>query len=112
MIHLKHGVEVVKFSIFKQTLKVHSSVIQVRIDQGLVVNLISMGLKQQSQNRAEVDYTSALGNLFFDSDVTKKTFSLRASLAYKGSTLEKKYFIDSEPKGEVISSKIDRLAAI
>jgi hypothetical protein len=33
------------------------------------------------------------------------------SLAYK-STLEKQYFIDSEPKGEVISSKIDRLAAI
>ena len=33
------------------------------------------------------------------------------SLAYKG-TLEKQYFIDSEPKGEVISSKIDRLSAI
>ena len=33
------------------------------------------------------------------------------SLAYK-STLEKQYFIDSEPKGEVISSKIDRVAAI
>ena len=33
------------------------------------------------------------------------------SLAYKG-TLEKQYFIDSEPKGEVISSKIDQLAAI
>ena len=33
------------------------------------------------------------------------------SLAYK-STLEKQYFIDSEPKGEVISSKIDQLAAI
>ena len=32
-------------------------------------------------------------------------------LAYKG-TLEKQYFIDSEPKVEVISSKIDRLAAI
>ena len=27
-------------------------------------------------------------------------------------TLEEQYFIDSEPKGEVISSKIDRLAAI
>jgi hypothetical protein len=26
--------------------------------------------------------------------------------------LEEQYFIDSEPKGEVISSKIDRLAAI
>jgi hypothetical protein len=26
--------------------------------------------------------------------------------------LKKQYFIDSEPKGEVISSKIDRLAAI
>ena len=33
------------------------------------------------------------------------------SLAYK-STLEKQYFIVSEPKVEVISSKIDRLAAI
>jgi hypothetical protein len=33
------------------------------------------------------------------------------SLAYKG-TLEKQYFIDSEPKGEVISSNIDQLAAI
>ena len=33
------------------------------------------------------------------------------SLAYKG-TLKKQYFIVSEPKGEVISSKIDRVAAI
>jgi hypothetical protein len=33
------------------------------------------------------------------------------SLAYK-STLEKQCLIDYEPKGEVISSKIDRLAAI
>ena len=33
------------------------------------------------------------------------------SLASK-STLKEQYFIDSEPKGEVISSKIDRLAAI
>ena len=33
------------------------------------------------------------------------------SLAYK-STLKKQYFIDSEPKGEVISSKIDQLVAI
>ena len=33
------------------------------------------------------------------------------SLASK-STLGEQYFIDSEPKGEVISSKIDRLAAI
>ena len=33
------------------------------------------------------------------------------SLALKG-TFEKQYFIVSEPKGEVISSKIDRLAAI
>ena len=32
-------------------------------------------------------------------------------LAYK-TTLEKQYFIDSEPKVEVISSKIDGLAAI
>ena len=27
-------------------------------------------------------------------------------------TLEEQYFIDSEPKGEVISSKIEQLAAI
>ena len=33
------------------------------------------------------------------------------SLAYK-STLEKQYFIVSEPKVEVTSSKIDRVAAI
>jgi hypothetical protein len=33
------------------------------------------------------------------------------SLAYKG-TLKKQYFVDSEPKEEVISSKIDRLVAI
>ena len=33
------------------------------------------------------------------------------SLAYKN-TLEKQYFIVSEPKEEVISSKIDRMAAI
>jgi hypothetical protein len=33
------------------------------------------------------------------------------SLAYKD-TLEKQYFIDPEPKAEVISSKIDQLAAI
>jgi hypothetical protein len=33
------------------------------------------------------------------------------SLAYKG-TLEEQYFIDSEPKGEVITSEIDQLAAI
>ena len=33
------------------------------------------------------------------------------SLAYK-STLEKQYFIVSEPKGEVINSKIDQMAAI
>ena len=33
------------------------------------------------------------------------------SLAYK-TTLEDQYFIDSEPKGEVISFKIGRLAAI
>jgi hypothetical protein len=32
-------------------------------------------------------------------------------LNFKG-TLEKQYFIDFEPKGEVISSKIDQLAAI
>ena len=37
-------------------------------------------------------------------------FTVR-SLAYKN-TLEKQYFIVSEPKGEVISSKIDQLVAI
>ena len=36
---------------------------------------------------------------------------LSGILAYK-TTLEKQYFIDSEPKVEVISSKIDQLAAI
>ena len=44
-----------------------------------------MGPELQGQNRVGVDY--------------KKTFSL----AYK-TTLEEKYFIDSEAKGEVISS--------
>ena len=33
------------------------------------------------------------------------------SLAYKD-TLEKQYFIDSESKGDVITSKIDQLVAI
>ena len=41
--------------------------------------------------------------------ITKNSWS--GSLAYK-STLEKQYFIVSEPIGEVISSKIDRMAAI
>ena len=41
--------------------------------------------------------------------ITKKNF-WSGSLAYK-TTLEEQYFIDSEPKGEVISSKIDQLAA-
>ena len=50
----------------------------------------------QSQNRVDIIY--------------EKTFSLGAQL--KKTTLEEQYFIDSEPKGEVISSKIDRLAAI
>ena len=36
---------------------------------------------------------------------------LRKDLALKD-TFEKQYFIVSEPKGEVISSKIDQLAAI
>ena len=39
----------------------------------------------------------------------KKKWS--GSLAYE-ITLEEQYYINSEPKGEVISSKIDRLAAI
>ena len=38
-------------------------------------------------------------------------FSMKVSGIIHGG-LFKKYFIDSEPKGEVISSKIDRLAAI
>ena len=50
----------------------------------------------QSQNHVDLYY--------------KKNF-WSGSLAYK-STLEKQYFIVSEPKVEVISSKIDRMAAI
>ena len=42
--------------------------------------------------------------------ITKKNF-YSESLAYK-TILVKQYFIDSEPKGEVIRSKIDQLAAI
>ena len=38
-------------------------------------------------------------------------FFCYGSLAYKG-TFEKQYFIESEPKTKVISSKIDQLAAI
>ena len=62
----------------------------------MLVTLTSMGAELQSQNRVDVNY--------------RKNF-LSGSLAYKG-TLEKQYFIVSEPKGEVISSKIDRMAAI
>ena len=51
-----------------------------------------MGPKLQSQNRIDVNY--------------EKNF-WSGSLAYK-TTLEEQYFIDSEPKGEVISSKIDQ----
>ena len=51
-----------------------------------------MGPDLQSQNRVDIIY--------------EKTFSLGAYIAYK-TTLEEQYFIDSEPKGEVISSKID-----
>ena len=54
-----------------------------------------MGAELQSQNHVDVDY--------------KKLLVL--DLAYKN-TLEDQYFIDSEPKGEVISSKIDWLTAI
>ena len=61
----------------------------------MLVNLTSMGPELQNQNRVDVNY--------------KKKWS--GSLAYKG-TLEKQYFIDSEPEGEVISSKVDRLVAI
>ena len=60
-----------------------------------LVNLTSLGPELQGQNRVDVNY--------------EKTFGLRAS--YK-STLEEQYFIESEPKVEVISSKIDRMAAI
>ena len=62
----------------------------------MLVTLTSMGAERQSQNRVDVNYK-------------KNCWS--GSLAYKG-TLEKQYFIVSEPKEEVISSKIDRMAAI
>ena len=56
----------------------------------------SMGPELQSQNRIDVNY--------------KKNF-WSGSLAYK-TTLENQYYIDSERKEEVISSKIDQLVAI
>ena len=62
----------------------------------MLVTLTSMGAKLQSQNCIDINY---------------KKNGWSGSLAYK-STLEKQYFIVSEPKGEVISSKIDRMAAI
>ena len=62
----------------------------------MLVTLTSMRPKLQSQNRVDVCY----GKNFWS-----------GSLAYK-STMEKEYFIVSEPKVEVISSKIDRVAAI
>jgi hypothetical protein len=40
-----------------------------------------------------------------------RTNGWSGSLAYK-STLEKQYFIVSEPKGEVFNSKIDQMATI
>ena len=62
----------------------------------MLVTLTSMGPELQSQNRFDFNY--------------EKKFSLRA-IAYK-ITLEEQYLIDFEQKGEVISSKIHRLAAI
>ena len=53
-----------------------------------------MGAEMQSQNHVDVNY--------------EKTVGLGAWLT----KLEKQYFIVSEPKGEVISSKINRVAAI
>ena len=58
----------------------------------MLVKVTNMGAELQSQNRVDVCY--------------RKTFG-----PYK-STLEKQYFIVSEPKVEVISSKIDRVATI
>ena len=62
----------------------------------MLVKVTNMGAELQSQNHIDVNY--------------EKNF-WSGSLAYKN-TLEKQYFIDSEPKGKVISSKIDGLAAI
>jgi hypothetical protein len=62
----------------------------------MLVTLTSMGPKLKSQNRVAVNYE-------------KNCWS--GSLAYMD-TLEKQYFIVSEPKGEVTSSKIDQMAAI
>ena len=55
-----------------------------------------MGAELQSQKPVDVNY--------------EKTVGLGAWLTK--STLEKQYFIVSKPKGEVISSKIDQMAAI
>ena len=55
-----------------------------------------MGAELQSQNHVDLNY--------------KKNFQC-GSLAYK-TTLEEQYFIVSEPKGGVISSNIDQVAAI
>jgi hypothetical protein len=63
----------------------------------MLVTLTNMGPELQSQNCIDVPM------------LRKNCWS--GSLAYKD-TLEKQYFIVSEPKEEVISSKIDRLAAI
>ena len=58
----------------------------------MLVKLNNMGPELQSQYRVDVNYKKKL-----------LVWELR---------LQRQYFIDSEPKGEVISSKIDRLAAI
>ena len=62
----------------------------------MVLKATNMGFELQSQNCVDVCY--------------EKTFGV-GSLAYK-STFEKQHFIVSEAKKEVISSKIDWMAAI
>ena len=47
----------------------------------------------------------------FDRKTIEVFLQCTGSLAFANFTLEKLYFIDSEPKGEVISSKTDRLVA-
>ena len=63
----------------------------------MLFKVSSMRAELQSQNRVDICL------------IWKNCWS--GSLAYK-STLKKQYFIVSEPKREVISSKIDQMAAI
>ena len=61
-----------------------------------MLNLTNVRLELQSQNHVDVNY----GKNFWSGSLASK------------STLEEQYFIDSEPTGEVINSKIDQLTAI